>query len=257
MGDGNDLSGLPKPGDRLRLAALGCRPGPIHARRLDNGRRCLVRIPTRQRRPVEGELFDLRVSAARRDADGLGLAGSILEIRLDVAALGLEPLALVGVGDDAHEIERIPPGTGDGDGGEAAVHRAIDLWAENQLGTAEELLANLLRHDLRCLAAHSCLGFFAFNAPPDHGGAARAQRHYEVGLGIADLSLPSGFAGTLPWSLAGNRPLLRCLYGRSICLWRRGRLAEARTGLLRLCRLNPDDQLAARLALESIEQRLG
>ncbi len=58
----------------------------------------------------------------------------------------------------------------------------------------------------------------------------------------------------LPWSRVGNRPLLRCLYGHSTCLWRLGDLADAHAGFERLCRLNPGDQLAARLALERIAE---
>ena len=154
-----------------------------------------------------------------------------------------------------YEFERISPTSAGPADPERVLHRAIDLWAEGDLEAAETLLGELLLLDLRCLAAHSCLGFFAFNAPPDRGGPARARRHYEAGLAIAELSLPAGFDGVLPWSRRGNRAFLRCLYGRAIGLWRQGELEEARAELLRLCRLDPGDQLAARLALDGIDRR--
>ncbi len=75
--------------------------------------------------------------------------------------------------------------------------RALVLWSEGETAAAEVALGDLLRRDLRCLEAHSCLGFFTFNGPPQRGGGARA-------------------------------------------------------GFERLCRLNPGDQLTARLALDCI-----
>ncbi len=262
----------PLAGQRIRLTALGCRPDGLRARVPGSPRTLLVEPQPGSPLPVEGEAFRLRIADSWTTGPRRWVAGAISEIRLDIAALGLEPLALVELGRwdprrdqlsalplgppprNEYELERIPPAGGGREGPEPALRRAIDLWAEGDLPAAEALLGDLLRRDLRCLAAHSCLGFFAFSAAPGRGGPARAQRHYEVGLGIAELSLPAGFDGALPWSRHGNRPFLRCLYGRSICLWRHGELDEARAGLLRQCRLNPGDQLAARLALDGIER---
>lgn len=272
----------PKAGSRLRLAALDCRPGRTRARALGSSHELTVRHPPREPAPVEAEIFHLEVRDAWRVGPRQWLAGRICRVRLDVGALELEPLGLVETaprgsrrdrpgspatearaaptGDPPspsrreYELERIPAGFPAAAGAEALLHRAIDLWAGDRPRAARALVRRLLRRDLRCLAAHACLGFFAFNAAPGDGGPARARRHYAAALAIAGLSLPAGFDGLLPWSRPGNRALLRCLYGHSICLWRQGELAEARAGFLRLCRLNPDDQLAARLALDRLDR---
>ena len=268
---------LPAPtaGDRLRLVSHSSRPGRIEARRA--ACRSLFRIrPANRALPVEGESFLLRVSESWREGARRWLAGEISDVRLDVAGLRLEPLALVALGpwDDRrdqldglgpapaparteYELERIPAEAAPGATAEPPFHRAIDLWAGGELDAAHDVLAELLRRDLRCLAAHSCLGFFAYNGSPPGGGPARALRHYEVALAIVRPSVPPGFRGVLPWARPGNRAFLRCLYGRAICLWRMGDLQAARAELLRVCRLNPGDQLAARLALDRIDNGPG
>ena len=267
---------LPRPGERIRLIAASCRPDAIQARRAGSPRALFVQpagspASSFADLPVEGESFELAVGEVWSRGPRRWLSGELSRVRLDVAALGLEPLALIEIGRwDPHrdqltdvaagrrcrveyEIERIPASGAAAAGPEPCLHRAIELWANDRRRDAHAVLADLLRRDLRCLTAHACLGFFAFNAPPDRGGPARAQRHYEAGLGIARLSLPRDFDGVLPWSRPGNRPFLRCLYGHAICLWRRGDLGGARTAFVSLCRLNPADQLAARLALDRIE----
>lgn len=259
-----------RSGRRLRLAALGCRPRGIRARLLDSAETVFVRPGPFSPLPVEGEVFELEVERVRRVGPRRWLSGPLSGVRLDAVALGLEPLALVEParrdawrkghqerwrrrGHREYELERIPAEAR----AEAILHRAIDLWAGGRLEAARALVDRLLRSDLRCLAAHSCLGFLAFNSPPGGGGSARARRHYAAGLEIAGLSVPADLDGVMPWSLPGNRPFLRCLYGHSICLWRHGELAAARAGFLRLCRLSPSDQLAARLALDHIERGSG
>jgi hypothetical protein len=37
---------------------------------------------------------------------------------------------------------------------------------------------------------------------------------------------PANSAG-MPWGLIDNRPYLRCLHGKGLCLWRLGRVQEA------------------------------
>ena len=255
-------------GARLRLAALGCRKGRIRARVLGAPWTLLVRHPRDAPTPVEGEVFDLQVSDVWQAGARRWLSGPISGIGLDVAALDLEPLVLVELADRGplagrrpasrreYELERIPAGDPEagGAGAETILHRAIELWAADRPRRARALVARLLRRDLRCLAAHSCLGFFAFNGSAPGGGPARARRHYAAGLAIGELTVPAAFAGVLPWSRPGNRAFLRCLYGHSICLWRDGELAAARAGFLRMCRLNPGDQLAARVALDRLDR---
>ena len=255
------------------MVALSSRAGRICARRL-GGRRSLFVRPAEEppggELPVPAERFTLRVAESRCAGARQWLVGAVSGVRLDTAELGLEPLALVELGpwdagrdqlaparpDPARcefEMERIPPAGYGAGTAEAPLLRALDLWSEEDPAAAERLLGELLHRDLRCLEAHSCLGYFAFKGSPGRGGPALARRHYAAGLGIGELSLPPAFGGVMPWSRLGNRPFLRCLYGHSICLWRLGDLAGARTGFERLCRLNPGDQLAARLALDRID----
>jgi hypothetical protein len=62
---------------------------------------------------------------------------------------------------------------------------------------------DLCRQDLRCLNAHSHLGWMMFNLR-----AEDAIRHYETGVRIGDLSTGRHFDGLLPWGRIDNRPFL-------------------------------------------------
>lgn len=252
MAGRRDPEAAPEVGQRLRLVAVSSHREHLLARQVGGTRTVRVRPAPESTLPVAGECFALEITDLGQIGARRWLAGPLSEIRLDVPALGLEPLALIELGAGEFELERIPPVAGAA--AETELHQAIARWAAGDPAAAEARLAALLRRDLRCLTAHSWLGFLAFNGPPDRGGPAGAQRHYEAGLAIAEPSLPAGFSGCLPWSRLGNRPFLRCLNGRAICLWRRRRIDQARAEFERVCRLDPEDQLAARVALDSIDR---
>jgi hypothetical protein len=76
--------------------------------------------------------------------------------------------------------------------------------------------------------------------------------HYEMGMRIGELSLPSAFDGLLPWSRLYNRPFLRCLHGYGLCLWRLGRFAEAERAFMRILSLNPADNQGIRFCWEDV-----
>lgn len=95
--------------------------------------------------------------------------------------------------------------------------------------------------DLRCIDAHAHLGNLVFDRQPE-----RALVHYEIGMKIAELSLPPGFDGVLIWGHIYNRPFLRCLRGYGLCLWRLGRLDEAEQVFARILSLNPNDNQGVR-----------
>ena len=95
--------------------------------------------------------------------------------------------------------------------------------------------------DLRCIDAHAHLGNLLFDRSPE-----RAMVHYEIGIRIGELSLPTGFDGLLVWGRIYNRPFLRCLLGYGLCLWRGGRLAEAQQVFERILSLNPNDNQGVR-----------
>jgi len=102
-------------------------------------------------------------------------------------------------------------------------------------------------HTLRCIDAHGHLGIIALKRDPQ-----QALLHYEVAVGIGELSLPADFQGLLLWGHIYNRPFLRALHGQGLCLWRLGRLAEARRVFMRMLSLNPNDNQGVRMCLDDV-----
>ena len=194
----------------------------------------------------------------------------------DVSALGLTPLALRDRGewdpaeeywgeegeplDDwaqaiiAHgkrrrfEMEQVIPGADADDFDSDPIIEAVERKDAGDYAGARTILMNLLAQDLRCLDAHAHLGNIEFDDRPD-----QALRHYEIGAAIGELSLGSTFRDALPWGLIDNRPFLRCLHGKGLCLWRLGRTQEAAAVLHKQLWLNPSDNQGARFNLAALE----
>jgi tetratricopeptide (TPR) repeat protein len=124
---------------------------------------------------------------------------------------------------------------------------AADLAEAGDVEGARELLMKLTLKDLRCLDAHAHLGNLEFEHSPEF-----ALLHYEIGVRIGDLSLPPAFDGVLIWGRIYNRPFLRCLRGYGLCLWRLGRTAEARQVFERILSLNPNDNQGVRFVWEDV-----
>jgi tetratricopeptide (TPR) repeat protein len=80
--------------------------------------------------------------------------------------------------------------------------------------------------------------------------------HYEIGVRIGELSLPTAFDGVLAWSALYNRPFLRCLHGYGLCLWRLGRTDEAVSVFERMLALNPDDNQGVRICRHDVRAGL-
>lgn len=118
---------------------------------------------------------------------------------------------------------------------------AADLAAAGDRKGARELLMDVLCEELRCLGAHAHLGNLVFDRAP-----ASALTHYEMGMRIGELSLPSNFNGLLVWGRLYNRAFLRCLHGYGLCLWRLGRREEAQRVFERILALNPADHQGVR-----------
>ena len=205
----------------------------------------------------------------------LYLAGEIESIRLDAAALGLEPLRLEELGPwdpaeeywgedgepiedwakptvargprPAFEMEQVIPGEDPDDPFDDPIGRSVDLKDAGDRAGARELLMGLCDADLRCLDAHAHLGNLLFDRSPED-----AIRHYEAGVRIGELSLGDAFDGVLLWAFVDNRPFLRCLHGYGLCLWRLGRFSETAGVFERLLWLNPRDNLGVRFLINDV-----
>lgn len=220
---------------------------------------------------VSGQTITLVVEKRWPMPNGDHAQGRIEFARIDVSRLGLTPLPLEGPYVDdlrqTHENYEDPndpytalwvratakprecweldgiawgafPGT---PADESVTEQASALREAGDIEGARELLHETLVHDLRYLDAHAHLGNWLFERSPE-----RAIVHYEIGTRIGELSAPEEFTGILPWGLLFNRPFLRCLHGYGLCLWRMGRIHEAKRVFERLLALNPVDNQGAR-----------
>jgi len=201
------------------------------------------------------------------------ISGEIRSRRIDVPALGLEPLALEPMGDwdpakeywrdesepmaewaqivagagprPMFEMAQIIPG--DDPKTDGPILAAIDRAHSGDLDGASEILNDLLEADFRCLDAYCHLGNFHFEDRPEV-----ALNFYQIGMGIGALSLPEKLNCVLPWLMVDNRPFLRCIHGAGLCLWRLKRFDEAKETFERLLWLNPPDHLGVRFVVDEV-----
>lgn len=206
-------------------------------------------------------------------------SGKILGARIDIARLGLEPLPLEDSGpmnarEECEPYERSDPyfrlwrmitakprqafemhkiawdARADVDDPDSApVCDAAELFESGDTIGAHKLLMKVLAEDLRCIDAHGHLGNHVFDFSPQ-----RAIRHYEIGVGIGELSLGKSFSGFLPWGMLYNRPFLRCLHGLGLCLWRLERSHEAEKIFERILWLNPNDNQGVRFCWSAVRR---
>ena len=232
---------------------------------------------------VEGELITVRPNKIWRYRKMNNMTGKIVARRIDIPALGLTPLLLrdeeiwdpqeqywaeeyqplepcfkpiIEYGKrSSFEMEQIIPF----DNPEKCtdpIWEAADAHQAGDYETAYRLIEKVLIADLRCLDAHAHLGAWDLNQNDASGYTLdRARRHYEVGIGIGELSFPSGCNIVLPWIRIDNRPFLRCLHGYGLCLWRMGQFEQARQVFEKMLWLNPSDNQGARFLLDEVEAR--
>jgi hypothetical protein len=240
------------------------------------GTQTQVTLRATARGAVPGAILTVSPTKLTPRARRADLVGDVLDMRADVVALGLSPLALRKRGEwdpktasrgepgepieawlepilargrrPMFEMEQIVPNTDADDLDGDPIVEASERNADGDHAGAREVLMSLLARDLRCLDAHAHLGNFAFERDP-----LEAQRHYEVGLSIGAFSVGKRFDGLLPWALLDNRPFLRCLHGAGLCAWRLGQTREAAAIFRRMLWLNPTDNQGARFNLAALE----
>jgi hypothetical protein len=81
---------------------------------------------------------------------------------------------------------------------------------------------------------------------------------YERGQAAAEAGTigdPDRYPGPF-WLDVDSRPFMRALHGRGLCLWRLGRVAEARQVFARMLELNPNDNQGARFLLYDLDEGL-
>ncbi|UCF90575.1 MAG: cytoplasmic protein [Desulfobacterales bacterium] len=265
---------LSKP---VELVALAVKEPAVRCRLLGSDRGITLRA-SRLWDVVPGAIVMVNPRKQWRYAGHPYLSGEIQSIRIDVKALDLVPLDLEDMGmwdpkeeywgeeDEpieewakpiiAHgprpmfEMEQVLPGEDPDDPFNDPITRSNDLKDAGERAEALKILMELCQADLRCLDAHSHLGHFVFVHSPQH-----AIRHYEVGLGIGELSLGDDFTGVLPWGLIDNRPFLRCMHGYGLCLWRLGRFDEAEQIFQKMLWLNPSDNQGVRFLIDEVKAK--
>ena len=266
-----DLGGL------IELVALSVKQRAARCRLLGSERVITLRA-SRPWEVIPGEIVVVKPRKQWSYAGHPYLSGEVESTRLDVAALGLVPLAIQdrGVWDprkhywgekgepiedwakpiiargprQAFEMEQVLPGADPDDPDSDPITESVDLKDSGEPEEARRILMELCQADLRCLDAHAHLGNFVFDHLP-----AEAIRHYEVGLRIGELSLGDAFDGLLPWGHLDNRPFLRCMHGFGLCLWRLGRFEEAERIFDRMLWLNPTDNQGVRSLIGDVRAR--
>lgn len=261
----------------IELVALSVKENAARCRLLGSERVLTLRA-SRLWDVVPAEIVVVRPRKQWSYAGHPYLSGEIESSRLDVAALGLVPLALEDQGiwnpeeeywgeegepvdewakpiiargpRQAFEMEQVLPGADPDDPDSDPIRESNDLKDAGDGRTAHAILMKLCDADLRCLDAHAHLGNFVFDHRPKE-----AIRHYEAGVRIGELSLGPAFDGLLPWGHIDNRPFLRCMQGFGLCLWRLGRFEEAGGVFDRMLWLNPSDNQGVRFLVDEVRLR--
>ncbi|MBN1812078.1 MAG: tetratricopeptide repeat protein [Anaerolineae bacterium] len=88
----------------------------------------------------------------------------------------------------------------------------------------------------------------------EEGRLTEALAHYERGQAAAEartIGDPARYPNPF-WLDLDSRPFMRALHGRGLCLWRLGRIAEARQVFAWMLDLNPNDNQGARFLLDDL-----
>lgn len=262
------------PGDSVDLAVLSVKEKAVRCRHM--GGDLVTLRPSLLRDLAPGEIVTVRARKSWSFKGHPYLSGDIESVRVDAAALGLDPLRLMESGiwtpeqeywgeegepvEDwakpiiargarpSFRMEQVLPGVAPDDFDADPISKSNDLKELGESDGALKILMELCQDDLRCLDAHAHLGNFEFDRSPK-----TALRHYEVGVRIGELSFPPGFDGLLPWGPVDNRPFLRCMNGYGLCLWRLDRFKDAEEIFERMLWLNPSDNQGVRFLIDEVK----
>jgi hypothetical protein len=263
---------LSKP---VELTVLSVKEPAARCRLLGTDRVITLRA-SRMWKVVPGAIVTVKPRKYWRFSGHPYLSGEIQSTRIDVESLGLVPLELQEMGmwdpeeeywgeeDEpieewarpiiAHgprlefEMEQVIPGENPDDFFDDPITRSNDYMNSGDPIEARRILMELCEADLRCLDAHSHLGYLVFKFSPHE-----AIEHYEVGMRIGEISLGNDFSDVLLWGHIDNRPFLRCMHGYGLCLWRLERFDEAARIFDRMLWLNPRDNQGIRFLIDDVK----
>jgi tetratricopeptide (TPR) repeat protein len=138
--------------------------------------------------------------------------------------------------------------------GEYLFDRGMDhVWVGWSLA-AEAYYREALRLDPGHADAWVHLGNLCF----EEGLVVEALGHYERGQAAAEARVigdPSRYPHPF-WLDLDSRPFMRALHGRGLCLWRLGRVEEARQVFAWMLELNPNDNQGIRFILSDLDEGL-
>lgn len=267
-------------GETTELVVTVVKRTGIRCRTLGDREPVTLRPTSGVRSQAEAHILTVRPRKAWTCGRTTYLSGQILDMRLDVPALKLAPLKLRDEtewdpkeeywGDDdrqiedffkpiiaagvrpSFEMEQILPGSDPEDMDSDPIGQAVDFYEAGDLDASLRVLHGCLDEDLRVLDAYAHLGNWRFGEGDSRFRSEEAQRNYQAGVAIGDLSLGPGFKGLLGWGRIDNRPFLRCLHGLGLCHWALGDLKGAAKVFERMLWLNPRDNQGARFCLTEI-----
>jgi hypothetical protein len=261
----------------IELVVISVKEKAARCRLLGSERVVTVRAP-RSWKLVPGEITKILPHKQWSYSGHHYLSGDIMSTRSDVSVLGLVPLRLESRGKwdpkeeywgeegdpredwekriiawgprQSFEMEQVLPMDDPDNPFADPIVRSNELKDANNYTEASRILMALCESDLRCLDAHAHLGNLIFDYSP-----VDAMRHYEIGLRIGELSLGGLGDGLLPWGWIDNRPLLRCMGGFGLCLWRLNRFEDAESVFDRMLWLNPTDNQGVRFNIAEVRAR--
>jgi tetratricopeptide (TPR) repeat protein len=114
------------------------------------------------------------------------------------------------------------------------------------------------REALRIDPGHADAWVHLGNLRFEEGYVIEALEHYERAQAVAEARTIGDPAQYSPpfWLDLDSRPFMRALFGRGLCLWRLGRLDEARQVFDWMMALNPNDNQGARFLLHDLDEGL-